>query len=175
MNTEYEFGGIDIVSPKRVLGRGEFGEVLLGTFELARCAVKRQPANSTGQLKKLRNEIQMIRSRCNHQNIIRYFCSRTLNIGGQKYVDIVMEMCDVDLCGFINDKYRIISLSEKIEIMSQCVAGVRYLHTSDPIIIHGDIKPSNILISFQRNNRLRVVITDFGLRFGSEYTGYIKT
>jgi len=53
-----------------------------------------------------------------------------------------------------------LSLSIRIEFIRQIAAGIAYLHNEDPVIIHGDIKPQNVLVA---EGGLTVGLTDFGL------------
>jgi serine/threonine protein kinase len=53
-----------------------------------------------------------------------------------------------------------LSLSIRIEYIRQIAAGIAYLHNEDPVIIHGDIKPQNVLVA---EGGLTVGLTDFGL------------
>ncbi|KAG8949085.1 hypothetical protein FRC04_009031 [Tulasnella sp. 424] len=49
-------------------------------------------------------------------------------------------------------------IPERVSLIYDIACGVEYLHTQDPPIRHGDLKPANILV----NSQNRAVITDFG-------------
>ncbi|TDL14291.1 kinase-like protein [Rickenella mellea] len=49
--------------------------------------------------------------------------------------------------------------ADRLRLLHEIAAGVLYLHTRSPCIIHGDLKGGNILI----NHRGSAIITDFGL------------
>ncbi|KAG8824246.1 hypothetical protein FRC18_010564 [Serendipita sp. 400] len=49
--------------------------------------------------------------------------------------------------------------AERIRLLSGVAQGVHYLHSLQPIIVHGDLKPANILIDSDRTAKL----CDFGL------------
>lgn len=54
----------------------------------------------------------------------------------------------------------------------QVASGVEYLHTLKPAIIHGDIKPSNVVIG----DSGQALLCDFGLsRLSEGSTGYTST
>ncbi|MBL0161557.1 MAG: protein kinase [Bryobacterales bacterium] len=54
-----------------------------------------------------------------------------------------------------------VSLEETAEITRQICSGLAAAHDHD--IIHGDLKPNNIILTTTRGGKLRAVITDFGL------------
>lgn len=49
------------------------------------------------------------------------------------------------------------------QILTQALDALTYLHSSDPQIVHRDIKPNNILISHRRPNDISIKLADFGL------------
>jgi len=61
--------------------------------------------------------------------------------------------------GNINDYLQDHPNTERIPLIQGISKGLRYLHGLSPPIIHGDLKPPNILIDQDGNPRL----TDFGL------------
>ncbi|KAG9054438.1 hypothetical protein FS842_005125 [Serendipita sp. 407] len=60
---------------------------------------------------------------------------------------------------FLSKYENTLSQSDRIELWMGVVRGVQYLHQNNPRILHGDLKPANILIDSNRNPR----ICDFGL------------
>ena len=67
-----------------------------------------------------------------------------------------MDLCQLDdlnkYC-----KLKVVTHKQKIQIMTQIMKGVKYLHDND--IIHRDIKPGNILVA--SDNPMSLQITDF--------------
>ncbi|TFK53864.1 kinase-like protein [Heliocybe sulcata] len=49
--------------------------------------------------------------------------------------------------------------ADRLDLLCQIASGVSYLHHFKPVVIHGDLKGSNILV----DQHARAVITDFGL------------
>ncbi|KAF8337511.1 kinase-like domain-containing protein [Cantharellus anzutake] len=55
--------------------------------------------------------------------------------------------------------------AEKIDLVSGIAKGLDYLHHRTPAVIHGDLKPANVLVSDDH----KAILCDFGLsRFSSE-------
>ena len=46
-----------------------------------------------------------------------------------------------------------------IEMLQDIASGLRFLHSSNPQIVHGDLKSSNVLV----DDKFRAKISDFGL------------
>ena len=54
-------------------------------------------------------------------------------------------------------------MPDEMEALRQMAAGLKYIHSED--LVHGDIKPSNILIySTQSDSRTLLKLSDFGFR-----------
>ena len=76
---------------------------------------------------------------------------------------LAIEWCVNTLEDFVKGLYRGPELGSLNIISQQIVEGVAYLHGVG--FVHGDLKPSNILISGQNgNSRPKTKLTDFGLR-----------
>ena len=85
-----------------------------------------------------------------------------------------MELCDIDLNHFIQQKEIVFSMNEKstlnpidyfisTELLIELIEAVNYLHSLKPPIIHRDLKPQNILLKVDENKRRLLKICDFGL------------
>ena len=64
--------------------------------------------------------------------------------------------------GILEDKESII-VSECVSILHQCLSALKYLHGSNPPIVHRDIKLTNILIQHRHSDSIHVKFRDFGL------------
>ena len=71
---------------------------------------------------------------------------------------MVMEKMQHSLRGLV-EKYDNIPLNVKLYILDEVCLGLRYLHSRNPPIIHRDLTPNNILLSY----RLEAKITDMGV------------
>ena len=71
---------------------------------------------------------------------------------------MVMEKMQYSLRGLV-EKYANIPLNVKLSILDEVCLGLRYLHSRNPPIVHRDLTPNNILLSY----RLEAKITDLGV------------
>ena len=71
---------------------------------------------------------------------------------------MVMEKMQHSLRGLV-EKYDNIPLSVQLSILNEVCLGLRYLHSRNPPIVHRDLTPNNILLSY----RLEAKITDLGV------------
>ena len=71
---------------------------------------------------------------------------------------MVMEKMQHSLRGLV-EKYDNIPLNVKLSILDEVCLDLRYLHSRNPPIVHRDLTPNNILLSY----RLEAKITDLGV------------
>ena len=71
---------------------------------------------------------------------------------------MVMEKMQHSLRGLV-EKYDNIPLNVKLSILDEVCLGLRYLHSRNPPIVHRDLTPNNILLSYH----LEAKITDLGV------------
>ena len=71
---------------------------------------------------------------------------------------MVMEKMQHSLRGLV-EKYDNTPLNVKLSILDEVCLGLRYLHSRNPPIVHRDLTPNNILLSY----RLEAKITDLGV------------
>ena len=76
---------------------------------------------------------------------------------------IVSELCHLTLAEYLNMRKKAFSIEELKELLIDLNKGLKVMYANK--IIHGNIKPSNILLSFNKNNVNKVCfkISDFGL------------
>ncbi|KAI8811437.1 kinase-like domain-containing protein [Cladochytrium replicatum] len=72
---------------------------------------------------------------------------------------MVMEYAQCgNLANYMHSYHQKLDVLERVRIASEIASGMRYLHSQDPPIYHGDLKPANVLIMAD----LTVKLTDFG-------------
>lgn len=146
--------------PKLQLGHGCRGTgVFKGTFESKQvCAVKRvlsQYVTLAGR------EIEFLRSLQN-PNLVRYLATEE----DAQFIYIALELAELTLADLIEGTractFKNIGITKQ-ELCRQSANGLKYLHGMN--IVHRDIKPQNILISFplRPNNERKIMISDFGV------------
>lgn len=77
---------------------------------------------------------------------------------------ILMEKMDCSLWDLVIREKKVISLPEKVKILSQISIGMYYLHSLQPPILHLDLKLENILCNIGKDqNPTDIKLCDFGL------------
>lgn len=141
-----------------VLGYGSSGTVVFrGTFQGRAVAVKRLLRDFVHLASK---EVSLLQSADNHPNVIRYYCQELT----PNFLYIALEECPASLADLIErplDHTELASLLEPRQAFKQITAGLVHLHSLS--IVHRDIKPGNILVSLTSQQKLRVLLSDFGL------------
>jgi serine/threonine protein kinase len=165
---------------EELIGRGGFGRVfrVFHTLDDQYYAVKKIIITENN-IKTALHEIRVLASII-HPNIIRYYhswiesrsfledASSSDSSEDEKddalihqdmyyFFNIQMEYCDCSLRKFLWDR-SVVDGKKCFTIMTQIVEGLYFLHQND--IIHRDMKPDNILISY---TPFCIKITDFGL------------
>lgn len=133
-----------------LIAQGRYSRV----YRLTGYAYKHIQINSKNYYEDCQNSLrELIFYNClNHPNIMKTIKSQIVMQHGT-FKRIIHQMNYIDKC---LDKYICSDLNDVKRIMSSIIKGLNYLHTNH--IVHGDIKPANILLS-----DTNVWITDFTL------------
>lgn len=151
---------------KEVLGTGSNGTVVFrALFRDKEIAVKRVLSDF---YRVARKEIKVLGMSDFHKNIIRYYSYEHSG----SFIYIGLELCYGSLYDLIelSDLNEHMCLAKKFLnkklIMNQIASGMAHIHALN--IVHSDVKPHNILIAPDNQNRhnhmgFRAVLSDFGL------------
>ncbi|XP_059610634.1 serine/threonine-protein kinase mos-like [Phlebotomus argentipes] len=165
--------GVNGARGKNVLGRGGFGIVLKATYRGTRVAVKVVDLHHQHCRESLENEGNILGWK--HSNIIQILKITS----GEHHGLVIMERVSGDnLQSILNTVC--IGRRSALEILCQVASGLIYCHCRG--IIHGDLKPQNILITITDDkNGFLVKLCDFGSSFainehtkGNECRGTIR-
>lgn len=92
-----------------------------------------------------------------HENVVQLFTLEERD----DLICIALELCDNTLEEYIQKSINAQMPLEEKEVLKQATTGLEYLHECK--IIHGNLKPSNILFSTSMFGKCKVKISDFGL------------
>ncbi|CAD6273045.1 unnamed protein product [Miscanthus lutarioriparius] len=143
---------------KSVLGKGGFGEVYKGTLEdQTSVAVKRY---IHGTHKEVFAKEVIVHSQINHKNVVRLVGCCT----EENSLMIVMEFIsngnlDSILHGNSTNSWVPFPLDKRIKIAIEVAEVLGCMHSMYSPVLHGDIKPANILL----DENLTPKISDFGI------------
>ncbi|KAG8988519.1 hypothetical protein FRB90_002698 [Tulasnella sp. 427] len=91
-----------------------------------------------------------------HENVLQFYGYQVLGPDDHHLISPWCQNSDLSDHLFRNPN---LELTTRLELARQAGCGLRYLHTRQPPISHGDIKPYNILIG----DKLQAMICDFGI------------
>lgn len=145
---------------KHLLGAGGFGKVYKGALPSTKLevAVKRVSHESRQGLKEFVAEVVSI-GRIRHRNLAQLlgYCRRKDEL---LLVYDYMSNGSLDKYLYCDDQMLILNWAQRYQIIKDIASGLLYLHEKwEKVVIHRDIKASNILLDSEMNGRLG----DFGL------------
>uniref|UniRef100_I1Q7T9 non-specific serine/threonine protein kinase n=1 Tax=Oryza glaberrima TaxID=4538 RepID=I1Q7T9_ORYGL len=145
---------------KNLLGAGGFGKVYKGVLPSSKLevAVKRVSHESRQGMKEFVAEVVSI-GRIRHRNIVQLlgYCRRK---GELLLVYDYMTNGSLDTYLYNNELKPTLSWDQRFRIIKGIASGLFYLHDKwEKVVIHRDIKASNVLLDTEMNGRLG----DFGL------------
>lgn len=144
-------------------GYGSSGTVVFkGKFQSRLVAVKRLLVDFVHLASQ---EISLLESADDHPNVIRYFYKEQTG----NFLFIALELCPASLADIVERPDEWQELAVKLEpkkAVAQIASGLRHLHGLS--IVHRDIKPQNILVSYTNphspaSSSLKMMLSDFGL------------
>jgi eukaryotic-like serine/threonine-protein kinase len=151
---------------ERYLGEGAFAEVYRVRHKVfGRQAMKvfKRPGLSLSEVESLLQEAVLL-ANIHHPNIIRVFDADTTEHAQGLICFFTTEYAQG---GTLDDFWRahgddFVAIDTTLKIVSQVVEGLAVAHAQSPPIVHRDIKPQNILITYG-DHGICAKIADFGL------------
>ncbi|XP_055329422.1 serine/threonine-protein kinase/endoribonuclease IRE2-like [Paramacrobiotus metropolitanus] len=142
--------------PTQLLGRGCDGTcVFKGQFDGRDVAVKRLLPDCFSFADR---EVALLKESDFHPNVIRYFATES----DSQFRYIALELCQATLTDYVQERQTRFPHLMPRSILKQTMEGLSHLHKLN--IVHRDIKPHNILLSYPSlDGHVRVLISDFGL------------
>uniref|UniRef100_A0A453DWZ1 non-specific serine/threonine protein kinase n=1 Tax=Aegilops tauschii subsp. strangulata TaxID=200361 RepID=A0A453DWZ1_AEGTS len=161
--------GTNEFSEVNLLGRGSYGAVYKCVLdnEERTLAVKVFNLGQSRYSKSFETECEAMR-RIRHRCLVKIITScSSINHQGQEFKALIFEfMPNGNLAGWLHPKSQepatsnTLSLAQRLDIGVDIVDAVEYLHNyCQPLVIHCDLKPSNILLSDNMSAR----VGDFGI------------
>lgn len=147
------------------IGKGTFSKVYIGYKKFApekKYAIKKIYRKTNAKYVKYLNLEIEIMHKLKHKNIIKLYDT----IYTEKYVFLILELCDTDLYTYIHNN--IISEQDTQYIVKQIIEAIKYI--MDNNIVHRDLKPHNILINEVTKE---IKLCDFG--FAREFKDTLLT
>lgn len=139
------------------IGKGNFGEVFKGLWRGVPIAVKKIPAHNISEQfwKEFHKELNLMKS-LRHPNVLQFLGSCSV----PPDVCILVEfMPKGSLYSVLHNPAEKLTWALIRRMMLDAAAGCLYLHTSDPVIVHRDLKSHNLLV----DENYKVKVSDFGL------------
>ncbi|KAF5296322.1 hypothetical protein FQA39_LY12539 [Lamprigera yunnana] len=156
-----------------VLGKGGFGTVFKGTWKCTQVAIKRieqkenSPESHSEQIKQSITELHCLNA-YRHDNVLPLY---GYSIGGPQPCLVYQYMSGGCLENRLRtrDPTKVLTWEQRLNIAIGTARGLQFLHTiGEKPLIHGDIKPANILLDPCDNAK----IGDFGLAREGPHSNY---
>ena len=159
---EIEFNRMKILNDGNPIGKGKFGTIYHGKWELIDVAIKILHKNknelNSNEMNSFKKEASIMYSIGNHKNIARIF---GISIDHSYKMCIITEYYHLksieDYIIYCKTNDINITLLQKLKMSMDAAIGVYHLHQCG--VIHRDLSARNILL----NNNLTAVIADLGM------------
>eukprot|EP00928_Gymnodinium_smaydae_P043197 TRINITY_DN2899_c0_g1_i8.p1 TRINITY_DN2899_c0_g1~~TRINITY_DN2899_c0_g1_i8.p1 ORF type:complete len:829 (+),score=70.44 TRINITY_DN2899_c0_g1_i8:79-2565(+) len=144
-----------------MLGEGGFGSVVVGSFHGAAVAVKLPKIEASKKgIKLLCNELRILRH-ARHPNLVQCF-GAVIHMTSCRFGLVLEFVQGVNLRAFKFHASDNVGRIQRFQVIAGVTNALSYLHSRFPVIVHGDLKPDNVLIE-QSQERVFPKLLDFGL------------
>ncbi len=146
------------------IGQGAFGEVYRVKHKYLGLQVlkvfKEKYAEETN-LETITNEAKIL-SKLTHPNIVRVFEANSFTKRGKQYYFITMGFVSGETLHQLISREIYLPFEQTMSIQMDFLSGLKAAHIQNPPIIHRDISPDNILLSYETDTP-QAMLSDFGL------------
>ena len=156
----------DTLQVKFFIGQGMFGEVYRVKHKhlgLQVLKVFKEQYVETADLDTITKEAKIL-SKLTHPNIVRVFESNSFHKNKNQYYFMTMGFVSGETLQQLISRELYLSFDQALSIQHDFLAGLKEAHKQNPPIIHRDISPDNILISYAGEHPV-AMLSDFGLSF----------
>ena len=154
---------------EKFLGEGSFSNVYLVKHnfldDLRAMKIIKEPLNPTSPTETIFNEVKLA-TKLRNDNIINIYDAGIISAADDLAYFVMEYVPGGDLEDYLNSfaKSNIqMPISRALKIMKQILTGLNTLHSSNPPIVHRDLKLNNILLNYNSNGDIEIKISDFGV------------
>ena len=154
---------------EKFLGEGSFSNVYLVKHnfldDLRAMKVIKEPLNPTSPTETIFNEVKLA-TKLRNDNIINIYDAGIISDADDLAYFVMEYVPGGDLEDYLNSfaKSNIqMPMSRALKIMKQILMGLNTLHSSNPPIVHRDLKLNNILLNYSPKGDIEIKISDFGV------------
>ncbi|KAJ0100351.1 hypothetical protein Patl1_20150 [Pistacia atlantica] len=128
--------------PAWKIGEGRYGSVYRGVLCHLHVAIKMLPSYGSQSYLNFQNEVEVL-SRVRHPNLVTLIgtCPESRSL-----VYEYLRNGSLEDCLARKDKIAPLAWHTRIQVASEICSALIYLHSNEPCIIHGNLKPSKILL-----------------------------
>jgi hypothetical protein len=153
---------VEEMEPVAMVGKGGFGEVWQYRWGGISLAVKKLSADLSAKNIALFKQEAELMSKMRHPNILLYVSS---SLQPPNLYIVTEYMARGSLYKVLHNKSIPLSWYTRVRMALDCASAMLYLHSSEPCLVHRDLKSENLLVSDSGT----VKVCDFGLtRFSAQ-------